>query len=205
MTSRQEDILFYLKSAGSASLTEIAAALELTKQGALRHLSALVAGGLVTASARRAGRGRPAHVYSLAQAADDRFPQGHRELARELVAFVPQDELKKFFRRRARAMEAEYSDRMRRLDFEGRVRELARLASEHGHMADVVPAGEGAYVIRQHNCPIADVAGLTDHPCQAEQEMYRRLLSAEVTREGWIPQGAPSCTYLMKEKTHVSG
>ena len=198
MTSRQEDILFYLKSEGSASLTEVAAALELTKQGALRHLTALEETGLVTTSARKAGRGRPAHVYSLAAAADERFPQGHKELARDLVAFIPPTEVKRFFKRRARALETEYGGRMRGLDYEGRVRELAQLASEHGHMADVVPAGQGAYAIRQHNCPIADVAGQTGHPCQAELDLYRRLLGGEVKREGWIPDGMPSCNYIVK-------
>ncbi|HEX6489184.1 MAG TPA: HTH domain-containing protein [Candidatus Dormibacteraeota bacterium] len=200
MSSRQEDILAYLKSEGPATLAELATALGLTKQGALRHIASLEASALVITSSRKAARGRPAHVYALAAAADERFPQGHRELARELVDFIPQDELKRFFKRRARAMQAEYGGRMRGLDLEGRVRELAQLASEHGHMADVVPAGEGAYAIRQHNCPIADVAGLTGHPCQAEQELYRRLLGVNVKRDSWIPEGSPSCTYLIKEK-----
>ncbi len=200
MSTRQEDILFYLKGQGRASLAEVAAALEISKQGALRHLTALEEAGLVTSSSRpSSGRGRPAHVYELAAAADERFPQGHRKLARELVAFLPQDQLKTFFKRRARAMEAEYGGRVRGLDFEGRVREVARLATEHGHMAEVVPAGGGAYAIKQHNCPIADVAGATGHPCQAEQELYRRLLGANVKRDSWIPDGVPSCTYVIKE------
>jgi predicted ArsR family transcriptional regulator len=201
MGSRQEDILFYLKAQGSATLTEIAAALDITKQGALRHLVALGEAGLVATSTKKAGRGRPAHVYELAAAADERFPQGHRELANDLVAFLPADQLKTFFKRRARAMQAEYQGRVQGLDFEGRVREVARVATEHGHMAEVVAGDRGAYVIRQHNCPIADVAGMTGHPCQAEQELYRRLLDADVKRDSWIPDGMPSCTYLVKERT----
>jgi predicted ArsR family transcriptional regulator len=84
------------------------------------------------------------------------------------------------------------------LDLEGRVLELARLASEHGHMADVVQAADGGYEIRHHNCPIADVAAMSGHPCQVEQDMYRRLLGRPVTREGWIPDGVPSCNYIVK-------
>jgi predicted ArsR family transcriptional regulator len=200
MSSRQEDILFYLKAQGAATLAEVAAAFEITKQGALRHLTALETAGLVASSSRKSGRGRPAHVYELAAAAGDRFPQGHRELANALVEFLPQEQLKTFFKRRARAMETEYAGRVRGLTLEERVREVARLATEHGHMAEVIPAGEGAYAIKQHNCPIADVAALTGHPCQAEQELYRRLLHADVKRDGWIPDGEPSCTYLIKDK-----
>lgn len=198
MSSRQEDILLYLKSEGPATLAEVAAALGVTKQGALRHLTALQETGLVSFSERRAGRGRPAHVYALAEAAEERFPQGHRALARDLVSFLPRDQVKRFFQRRARAMEAEYDARLRDLDFEERVRELARLASEHGHMADVVATADGGYQIRQHNCPIADVAGLTGHPCEVEQRMYKRLLDADVKRDSWIPDRAPACTYSVR-------
>lgn len=198
MAGRQEDILLYLKSQGSATLGEVAAALGMTKQGALRHLDTLLAEGLISVGPRKAPRGRPAHVYSLAAKADERFPQGHRELAHDLVEFLPADQVKTFFKRRARTLEAEYGARLRGLDFDGRVRELARLASEHGHMAEVVTGEDGGYQIRHHNCPIADVAALTGHPCQVEQELYRRLLGAPVRREGWIPDGVPSCNYVVK-------
>lgn len=195
---RREDILLYLKSQGSATLTEIAAALSMTKQGTLRHLDTLQAEGLVAWGPRKAGRGRPAHEYALAAKAEGHFPQGHRELANDLVAFLPADQVKTFFRRRARGLEAEYSARLQGLELEERVRELARLASEHGHMAEVVAAEDGGLEIRHHNCPIADVAALTGHPCQVEQDMYKRLLGAPVEREGWIPDGVPSCNYVVK-------
>ena len=200
MSSRRDDILLYLKSRGSATLGEVAGALGVTKQGAQRHLSALVDSGLVACDLRKSGRGRPAHVYSLAEAAEERFPQGHKELARELVAFLPADQMRTFFRRRARDLEAEYGAQLTGLDSEERVRVLARLATEHGHMADVVEGEDGVFEIRQHNCPIADVAALTGHPCQAEQRLYERLLGADVKRDSWIPDRAPSCNYIVRFK-----
>ena len=205
MGGRQEDILLYLKSQGSATLTEVAAALGMTKQGALRHLDSLQQEGMVTWGPRKAARGRPAHVYALAAKADGHFPQGHRELAHELVEFLPQDQVRAFFKRRARSLESEYGPRLRGLEFEARVAELARLASEHGHMAEVVQSEGGELEIRHHNCPIADVAAMSGHPCQVEQEMYRRLLGAPVKREGWIPDGTPSCNYIVKERGVTSG
>src|SRR5438477_145748 len=98
MHNRREDILLHLKAAGSASLAEVAATLSMTKQGALRHLDQLVAEGLVSAAPLRSGRGRPRSVYSLAAAAADHFPQGHKELARDLVAFLPSDQVESFFK-----------------------------------------------------------------------------------------------------------
>jgi predicted ArsR family transcriptional regulator len=197
--SRRDTILAFLKTRGHATLGEIATHLEVSKQGTLRHLEALEAAGLATvAPAPPHGRGRPENVYRLTAAAGDHFPDGHRELTGQLVEFLSEEQLKRFFERRAAKLEAEYSERLAGLDFEARVRELAKLATEHGHMAEVVEHG-GALAIRHCNCPIQDVAARTGLPCVNEQQMYERLLGAQVTRSTWMAEAASDCTYEVKE------
>src|SRR5256712_2457956 len=199
--SRRETILAFLKPGGHATLGDVAAHLEVSKQGALRHLEAREADGLATvAHSEPHGRGRPENVYQLTPAAGEHFPDGHRELAGDLVAFLSEEQLKRFFERRAERLEAEYAPRLAGLDFEARVRELAKLATEHGHMAQVVELPEGGLAIRHCNCPIQDVAARTGLPCQNEQEMYQRLLGASVSRSTWMAEAAPDCTYEVKEK-----
>src|SRR2546426_2288674 len=198
--SRRETILAFLKTRGHATLGEVAAHLEVSKQGALRHLEALEADGLATvAHAEPHGRGRPENVYQLTPAAGEHFPDGHRELAGDLVAFLSEEQLKRFFERRAERLEAEYAPRLAGLDFEARVRELAKLATEHGHMAQRVELPEGGLAIRHCNCPIQDVAARTGLPCHNEQEMDQRLLGAPVNRSTWMREAASDCTYEVKE------
>jgi predicted ArsR family transcriptional regulator len=198
--SRRETVLAFLKTRGQATLAEVAAHLEVSKQGALRHLEALEASGLATvASADTHRRGRPENVYKLTTAAGDHFPDGHRDLSADLVDFMTNEQLKRFFERRAARLEAEYAPRLAGLDFAARVRELARLASEHGHMAEVVELGDGALAIRHCNCPIQDVAARTGLPCVNEQHMYERLLGTDVARTTWMAEAADDCTYVMKE------
>ena len=200
MDSRRNAILAFHKTRGHATLGEIAAHLEVSKQASLRHLEALEADGLASVAAAPAhGPGRPEHVYRLTPAAGEHFPDGHRELTGELVDFLSQQQLQEFFARRAARLEAEYAPRLAGLDFEARVRELARLATEHGHMAEVVEVGDGGLAIRHCNCPIQDVASRTGLPCVNEQQMYERLLGAEVERTTWMAQAADDCTYVMKE------
>ena len=200
MDSKRNTILSFLKTRGHATLGEIAAHLEVSKQGALRHLESLQAAGLASVAPSPAhGPGRPENVYKLTPAAVEHFPEGHRELTTELVDFLTQQQLQEFFARRAARLEAEYAPRLAGLDFEGRVRELARLASEHGHMAEVVELGDGGLAIRHCNCPIQDVAARTGLPCVNEQQMYERLLGADVARTTWMTEAADDCTYVMKE------
>ncbi len=200
MDSRRETILAFIKTRGHASLGEVAAHLEISKQGALRHMEAIEADGLATvAPAEEHRRGRPENVYKLTPAAYEHFPHAHRELASELVEFLSEAQLKRFFERRTARLEAEYAPRLAGLDFEGRVRELAKLATEHGHMAEVVELPTGGLAIRHCNCPIQDVAARTGLPCVNEQQMYERLLGAPVTRSTWMREKGSDCTYEVKE------
>jgi len=204
--SRRETILAFIKTRGHASLGEVAAHLEISKQGALRHMEALEADGLATvAPAEEHRRGRPENVYKLTPAAYEHFPHAHRELASELVEFLSEAQLKRFFERRTARLEAEYAPRLAGLDFEGRVRELAKLATEHGHMAEVVQLPTGGLAIRHCNCPIQDVAARTGLPCVNEQHMYERLLGTDVARTTWMAEAADDCTYVMKESKKKIG
>ncbi|HEV2953367.1 MAG TPA: crosslink repair DNA glycosylase YcaQ family protein, partial [Candidatus Dormibacteraeota bacterium] len=79
MSSRQDDVLSFLKSHSRATLQEVADHLGVTKQGALRHLEALAASALVEVRSESThGRGRPEHTYRLTSAAEQRFPASHR-------------------------------------------------------------------------------------------------------------------------------
>ncbi|MGH7763017.1 MAG: helix-turn-helix transcriptional regulator [Candidatus Dormibacteraceae bacterium] len=205
MDSRRETILAFLKTHGRATLGEIAVHLEVSKQATLRHLDGLEASGLATVASVPHGRGRPENVYRLTAASREHFPDGHRELTGELVDFMSGEQLKEFFEQRAARLEAEYAPQLAGLDFESRVRELARLATQHGHMAEVVELAEGGLAIRHCNCPIQDVAARTGLPCHSEQEMYQRLLGADVIRSTWMAESANDCTYEMKETKEKVG
>ena len=199
MESKRGAILAFLKTRGHATLGEIAAYLEVSKQGALRHLEALEESGQLVVTSEAHGPGRPENLYRLTAAASANFPDGHRELTGELVEFLSTEQLRQFFEKRTARLEAEYASKLAGLDFEARVRELARLASEHGHMTEVVELGDGSLGIRHCNCPIQDVASRTGLPCVNEQHMYERLLGTDVARTTWMAEAADDCTYVIKD------
>ncbi len=201
MDKRKDAILSFLKASGHASLAEVAAHLEVSKQGALRHLEALHGEGLVEkGNESHAGPGRPEHVYRLTAAAAEHFPHAHRELAGELVKFMGAAQLERFFTERAARTEAALAAQLAGLSLEQKVRRLGELAGATGHMTEVVENADGSLAIRHCNCPIADVAAETGHPCHREQSMYERLLGAEVERTTWLANADAACTYVIKTK-----
>ena len=201
MDRRKDAVLSLLKTRGQASLAEVATHLELSKQGALRHLEPLLADGLIArAGETHTGPGRPEHVFRLTEAAAERFPHSHRELAGELVRFIGAEQLQRFFAERAERTEARLAAQLEGLSFDEKVRRIGELASSSGHMTEVVAGGDGTYTMRHCNCPIADVAAETGHPCHREQEMYARLLDAEIERTTWLANNDAACTYVIKTK-----
>jgi len=198
---RKDVILGFLKASRHASLADVASHLEVSKQGALRHLEALLAEGLVEkGNESHAGPGRPEHVYRLTAAAAEHFPHAHRELAGELVKFMGAAQLERFFVERAARTEAAMAAELAGLTLEQKVKRIGELASAGGHMTEVVDNGDGSFAIRHCNCPIADVAAETGYPCHREQSMYERLLATNVERTTWLANADAACTYLIKTK-----
>ncbi|MGH7883371.1 MAG: helix-turn-helix transcriptional regulator, partial [Candidatus Dormibacteraceae bacterium] len=192
---RKPEVLDFLKIHGEASLSEVAAHLGITKQGALRHLEGLDVSGLVTMTPSNPGRpGRPEHRYRLTDSAEERFPHAHRQLARELVEFISKDELERFFTRRSANLELGYRTRLQGRSLVGKLQELSRATTEEGHMSEV-GIDNDQLRLRHHNCPIQDIAIRTAHPCEREREMYGRLLGAAVERSTWLGSGDSCCTY----------
>ena len=201
MDKRKDAILGFLKASGQASMADVASHLEVSKQGALRHLEALLAEGLVEkGNESHAGPGRPEHVFRLTATAAEHFPHAHRELAGELVKFMGAAQLERFFVERAARTEATMAAELVGLTLEQKVKRIGELASASGHMTEVVDNGDGSYAIRHCNCPIGDVAAETGHPCHREQSMYERLLGTPVERTTWLANNDAACTYVIDTK-----
>lgn len=202
MDKRKDAILGFLKAGGQASLADVASHLEVSKQGALRHLEALLAEGLVEKGHESppARVGRPEHVYRLTDAAAEHFPHAHRELAGELVKFMGAAQLERFFAERSARTEAAMAAEVTGMTLEQKVRRIGELASATGHMTEVVDNGDGSFAIRHCNCPIADVASETGHPCHREQAMYERVLGTNVERTTWLANADAACTYVIKTR-----
>jgi predicted ArsR family transcriptional regulator len=197
-------ILMRLRHDGPSSPEQLAANLGLSRTGVLQQLHALEAAGLVTRQAVRHGVGRPRHVYDVTDAAQDLFPTNYDGLASGLLAAIHsiggEALVDGVFRERRRLA----SERMRqrlaeRLPADApvidRARELAVIQDEQGYLAEAVIDPDGVIRLVERNCAIHRV--VADHAvaCQAELDLFRELLGADVQRETHIASGDRCCTY----------
>jgi predicted ArsR family transcriptional regulator len=193
-----------LRMDGPSSPDQLAHRLGASRTGVLQQLRALEAAALVSRQTIRHGVGRPRHLYDVTADAQDLFPSNYDALAAGLLAAIEavggDDLLEQVFAARRRQL----GDRVRvqmadRIDPNAplidRVEELAVIQADNGYLADTLLEPDGTIRLREHNCAIFSIAKGSPAACQAELDLFREVLGADVVREQHIASGDRCCTY----------
>jgi predicted ArsR family transcriptional regulator len=197
-------ILIRLRQDGPCSPDRLATALGLSRTGVLQQLHALEAAGLVTHESVRHGVGRPRHVYDVADAAQDLFPNNYDGFATGLLAAIRSIGgtalVTEVFAERRRLTRDRLAQRLeQRLPADApvadRVRELAVIQDEQGYLAEATLSADGTIRIVERNCAIRHVVDGDPTACDAELELFRDVLGADVHRESHIAAGDRCCSY----------
>jgi predicted ArsR family transcriptional regulator len=200
----RREILVRLRRDGAASPDHLAAAIGASRTGVLQQLRALEATGFVSRQTVRHGVGRPRHLYDITAEAQELFPSNYGGLAAGLVSAINAVGGDALVEQVFIARRRQIGDRVRReLDerigpaapLAERVRALAVIQDEQGYLADAILGSDGTIRLREHNCAILDVARGESAACEAELQMFREVLGADVVRETHIASGDRCCTY----------
>ena len=199
---------------GPSTAASLADRLGLTPAAVRRHLDALVADGLVEARDDRRpgqrGRGRPAKLFAVTDNGRDRFYQAYDDLAAGAMRFlrerVGDGAVAEFARQRVAELEDRYRLAVATAAPERKADALAAALTADGYAAstEAVPRAGGAQLC-QHHCPVAHVAEQFPELCEAETEVFARLLGTHVQRLATIAHGDGVCTTFVPAPTTQSG
>ena len=186
---------------GPSTAASLAQRLDLTPAAVRRHLDHLAEEGAVEAREPRVyghrGRGRPAKVFALTETGRDRFDQQYDDLAVQALRFVREtggdEAVLEFARRRVAGLESRYREIVdERPDVEPS-EALAEALTQSGYAASVREIPIGQQLCQQH-CPVSHVAHEFPQLCEAETEVFSRLLGRHVQRLATIAHGDGVCT-----------
>lgn len=196
-----------LKTEGTLNTAQLAKRLRLTRMGVRQHLHALEAEKLVSAEERPVPLGRPAKFWRLTGDADRLFPEAYAELSVALIGAVGAsfgaDGLKRVLDARTAAQQSAYQARTAKIrSWEGKLRELARVRTEEGYMAEVQPDGAAGLLFIENHCPICAAASACQGFCTSELDLFRSVLGPAVTveRAEHIVSGDRRCVYRIARK-----
>jgi predicted ArsR family transcriptional regulator len=191
---------------GPSSAAVLAERLELTPAAVRRHLDHLLDEGLVEAREERVygprGRGRPAKVFVLTDTGRHAFHQAYDALATTALRFIAEaggeQAVADFARRRIAEVEERYRALVDAAPDGKKAEALAQALTTDGYAASTQQAGTGEQLC-QHHCPVAHVAEQFPQLCEAETEVFARVLGKHVQRLATIAHGDGVCT------THIPG
>ncbi|MFE5935049.1 helix-turn-helix transcriptional regulator [Streptomyces sp. NPDC056470] len=187
---------------GPSTVADLAARLGLTQAAVRRHLDSLVAENVVEAREKRVygarTRGRPAKVFALTDCGRDAFDQSYDSLAVDALRWIEKNAggeaaVAAFARDRLAHQAEAYREAVESAEPDQRTEALARALSADGYAATArnAPVGEQ---LCQHHCPVAHVAEQYPQLCEAETEIFSRLLGTHVQRLATIAHGDGVCT-----------
>ncbi|MEU9115225.1 ArsR family transcriptional regulator [Streptomyces sp. NPDC048483] len=194
---------------GPSTAAELALRLELTQAAVRRHLDALAAEGVVEPREKRVygarGRGRPAKAFALTDCGRDAFDQAYDQLATDALRWIAQSAgggamgeaaVAAFARARLAAQAVGYREAVEAAEPEARTQALAEALTADGYAATArsAPNPQLGEQLCQHHCPVAHVAEQYPQLCEAETEVFSRLLGTHVQRLATIAHGDGVCT-----------
>jgi len=194
-------IVRLLKQEGALDSAALARRLRLTPMAIRQHLYELQREKLVSAEERPVPLGRPAKHWQLTRDADRLFPDAYAEVTLALIGAMGQTldgpTMQRVLDARAAAQRAAYVKRIKPGEpLARKLRELARVRSEEGYMAEVRRDGNSFLFIENH-CPICAAANVCQGFCASELDLFRSVLGSGVTieRAEHIVSGDRRCVY----------
>ncbi len=204
----KKKILYYLKVMQQAGLEELAKVMKISRMAVHKHLVLLQKRGLVEGIENRGHVGRPRMMYQLTSQSKTVFPKSYSAIATHALDFIERnmgkEGIEKVLRERQTELFDQYYKRLKDLDFDQQVRELARIRDEEGYIAESKKeskrSGGGKHVLLEYNCPIIHIAEKHWEACSTETELFEKLLGANIETTHRAAKGDSICKFVIKEK-----
>jgi predicted ArsR family transcriptional regulator len=202
----KKKLLYYLKIMQQAGLEELANVMKVSRMAVHKHLALLQNRGLVEGVETRGGVGRPRMVYQLTSQSKTVFPKSYSAIATHALDFIERnmgkEAVKKVLRERQSELFDNYYKRLKNLDFDKQVKELARIRDEEGYIAESKKGSKsgGRHVLLEYNCPIIHIAEKYWEACSTETELFEKLLGADIETTHRAAKGDLICKFVIKER-----
>ena len=141
----------------------------------------------------------------MTEAGDGLFPKAYGALTNELLGYVAEVDaggVDRLFARRRDKRIASARERMAGChSFEARIATLTQILDDDGYLASYERIARDRFLVVEHNCAIAVVAGRYGQACVSEIEFIRAVLpEAEVNRVSHMANGDRHCAYDIRRR-----
>lgn len=198
-------ILMFLKMLGQATALLISEELDITKEGARKHLLNLATEGYIQSSQVSEGVGRPTTYYTLTEKGLSKFPDTHADITVQLLKSVKnllgENALELLINDREKAVYEKYVKEMNKAKtIEKKLEALCEIRTNEGYMAEWKKDKKDFLLIENH-CPICAAATECQGFCRSELTNFQMLIGSKykIERINHIVSGGQRCVYRISE------
>ncbi|MGZ9586042.1 helix-turn-helix transcriptional regulator [Paenibacillus marinisediminis] len=207
-SSTRKQVMQLLKTNGELSAKDLTAKLGITGMAVRRHLDALERDGLIEFRTIRQPMGRPTALYRLTELAESHFPKNYHTVALDLLGELEGEAgegmVNRLFDLRKETLQHKYAEALENKGLHEKVQTLAEIQNENGYMVELQQESDDTFLLKEHNCPIAQIANHYNHACQCELNLFESLLNANVHRTECLAKGDNKCVYVIKKKDDLN-
>lgn len=184
---------------GSASVNDLAGALDLTDNAVRSHIATLERDGLVTTSGKRQGVRKPETLYALTTDANQLFPQAYHLLLNQLLDAVGRrmtpEEVDGMLREVGRDLASAQTPSAPEATLRQRAEKAADVLKGLGGLAEIKENGD--VILQGYTCPLA--AAVEHHPevCRLAESLLAEVVQAPV-HEICDRSGTPRCAFRIE-------
>jgi predicted ArsR family transcriptional regulator len=204
MSGTRDEIITFLRKNGPASVNELADTTGVTPVSIRHHLSSLQAEGLITAAEAHSGVGRPKLLYSLTQAALERFPTKYLRLTDRLLdeikSALPAPMLDRMLTAMAEEMASGHAARFEGKTLAEKMALVVEILGEEGFMAAWNKVGD-AYHLTEYNCPYIAIGQRHPEICTIDQTLISHVLDTAVEKTTCQLNGDQNCVFVIHPRT----
>jgi len=201
----KRQILYFLKIMQQAGLYDLSKVMKISRMAIHKHMVELQNRGLVESIEVRDGVGRPKMSYSLSSTGKTIFPKSYADIATIALNFIEKEMgktgVESILRERQRSLYDKYYAKIKNLNFDNKVKELAKIRDEEGYIAESKKNQKNKnHTLLEYNCPIIMIAEKHWEACSTETELFEKLLGANIETTHRAAKGDSICKFVIKEK-----
>lgn len=199
MRTTRERVLELLRLKGGQTVEDLSTTLKLTRTAITTQLAVLQAEGLVRRQGFQPGPRRPSILYELTPMADRLFPKAYDEFASALLEEIKNEKpnhLRRYLQRIADRWIARDLPSLEGFRGHDRFERAKDILTQRGFIPVLEQTSDG-YLLREHNCPLMQVAVAHQEICDMVHQWLEALFNARLNRVHCLRQGDPASTYII--------
>jgi len=204
-------ILHLLKTRGPQDAETLAESIGISGMAVRQHLYQMHEESWVTFTDQGNGRGRPKRYWQLNSTSARFFPNRHKDLLVNLLEGIKkkfgEEGVHSLLDQRIHDQVKQYRSQIpEEMDLPEQIAILAEIRSGEGYLAEVEEGPHGEWMLIENHCPICDAAKTCRGFCDAELEIFKKILgrNVEVRRTEHILEGHRRCVYTISPRETVS-